>query len=473
MMSHSPLYLHNTSIVFPQKICFEAFSTHIYYGQHIGIIGRNGCGKSSMLHMIQGLLEATTGHVHIPENAKFGYVRQVIEVFESMSGGQRFQKSLSFSLAQEPNILCLDEPTNHLDLKNRKSLLKKLKDFPGTIIIVSHDTELLNTCVDTIWDIHEEGKVTLFSGTYQQYTHEKEAAWSARLHQVHTLQKEHKKAKAHVQFEQKRAAQSKRVNVHENDRKLKGALKEKGSQTVGKNQRKLNDLQKQIGDALQKAHLPERIYPKFSISTETGLSSKTLVAVSEGKCGHEIFLIEDIYFQIKGKDRIVLRGDNGSGKSTFLKALFSVPGILKSGHWFTPSSQEIGYLDQHYALLNPELTVFEMFQKRNPGWSNAEIRRYLNDFLFRKNEEVMTKIKTLSGGEKARLSLAHISAYTPKLLILDEVTNNLDLETRAHMIDVLKNYPGALLVVSHDEDFLSQIHISEFYKVTKGHIQKG
>jgi ATPase subunit of ABC transporter with duplicated ATPase domains len=98
-------------------------------------------------------------------------------------------------------------------------------------------------------------------------------------------------------------------------------------------------------------------------------------------------------------------------------------------------------------------------------WSHAEIRRHLNDFLFRKNEEVNALVSTLSGGEKARLSLVQIAAKTPKLLILDEITNSLDLETRDHVIQVLKNYPGVMVVISHDEDFLKAIHVSVFYGI--------
>ncbi len=115
--------------------------------------------------------------------------------------------------------------------------------------------------------------------------------------------------------------------------------------------------------------------------------------------------------------------------------------------------EDIGYLDQHYGTLIPDKTVIETISDLVPAWSHAEIRRHLNDFLFRKNEEVNSPVSTLSGGEKARLSLAQIAAKTPKLLILDEITNNLDLETKEHVVQVLKAYPGAMIVISHEADF--------------------
>jgi len=147
------------------------------------------------------------------------------------------------------------------------------------------------------------------------------------------------------------------------------------------------------------------------------------------------------------------------------------PGVLKSGTWVMPQKSDIGYLDQRYATLDSTQTVFETIQILQPDWTHAEIRRLLNSFLFRKNEEVNSLVKNISGGERARLSLAQIGAKTPKLLILDEITNNLDLEARAHVIDVLSFYPGAMIVISHDQDFLDAIFITCFYRVSNGGIK--
>ena len=116
-------------------------------------------------------------------------------------------------------------------------------------------------------------------------------------------------------------------------------------------------------------------------------------------------------------------------------------------------------MDQHYGNLDSEKSAIEIIAEANPLWSHTEIRRHLNDFLFRKNEEVNTAVKNLSGGEKARLSLAQIAANVPKLLILDEITNNIDLETKNHLIEILREYPAAMIIVSHDEAFLRDIGV--------------
>jgi ATPase subunit of ABC transporter with duplicated ATPase domains len=122
-------------------------------------------------------------------------------------------------------------------------------------------------------------------------------------------------------------------------------------------------------------------------------------------------------------------------------------------------------LDQHYQTLDLERSALEIIAEAVPQWDHYTIRRHLNDFLFRKNEEVNMLVKNLSGGEQARLSLAQIAAHPPQLLILDEITNNLDLETRNHVIQVLCDYPGAMVVVSHDMEFLMEIQTDEYQQI--------
>jgi ATPase subunit of ABC transporter with duplicated ATPase domains len=134
--------------------------------------------------------------------------------------------------------------------------------------------------------------------------------------------------------------------------------------------------------------------------------------------------------------------------------------ISRQGVWLVPPRDQIGYLDQHYGTLNPNLSPIDAITNEVPLWTREQCREHLNNFLFRKNEEVNTKIANLSGGEKARLSLAMIAAKTPALLIVDEVTNNLDMKTRTHVIEILNAYPGAILAISHDEDFLRAINAS-------------
>jgi ATPase subunit of ABC transporter with duplicated ATPase domains len=204
--------------------------------------------------------------------------------------------------------------------------------------------------------------------------------------------------------------------------------------------------------------------PRFSIDAEC-VRDQTVVSVDNGSIGYSdcMPLLRDINIQLNGRDRIAIYGDNGSGKSTLIKGIMTSPHMIRSGTWHVIS--DVGYLDQHYNTLSPHKSVFETIAELAPTWSESQIRCYLNDFLFRKNQEVYVNTDNLSGGERVRLSLALIGLKTPRLLILDEVTNNIDFETREHVIQVLKAYPGALIVISHDEDFLQQINVCHGYKV--------
>ncbi len=172
--------------------------------------------------------------------------------------------------------------------------------------------------------------------------------------------------------------------------------------------------------------------------------------------------------QLHGCEKIVILGNNGSGKSTLLKAILDMPEISKSGSWISPKHQDIGYIDQHYSGLNPNATAVQLIQELMPKWLHSEIRNHLNTFLLRKNEEVNLATKYLSGGEKVRLNLALIAAKPPKLLILDEITNNVDLETKEHLIQVLSQYPGSILLVCHEQKFINNLNIDNYYTIKNG-----
>lgn len=236
-MPHHPILLQNLTLQFPHKICFENFSAHIYPGDRIGIIGRNGSGKSCLLQLITGNLFPNTGTIHIPQGTSFGYVPQIIQGYDRCGGGRKFNQALSKALSVSPDVLLLDEPTNHLDFQNHKSLLKMLSRYPGTCVIVSHDVGLLRSCVNTLWHIDNQ-QVFVFQGRYDDYQHEQEIKKQAKLNTLLSLTKEQKKACTCLTQEAARVARSRKANRHENDQNLKGAMKESGSRTAGKQQGK-------------------------------------------------------------------------------------------------------------------------------------------------------------------------------------------------------------------------------------------
>lgn len=471
-MIHKPIQIKDVELSFPHKTCFENFSNQIVYGSRIAIIGRNGAGKSTLLKMLAGILKPSSGTINMANDAVIGYVPQIVEEYSSLSGGQRLNASITSCLKLDPNILLLDEPTNHLDMRNRKSLIRMLKSYHGTLIIVSHDTELLRNCINTLWHI-DNGEIHIFSGNYDNYINEIKLKRSAIEGNLTKLGKQKREMHDKLMQEQERAAKSRAKGEKSIDQRKWPTVVSKSKvlraeETSGRKRCAIDKHKSQLTEALENLRLPEIIVPKFSISSQDAYG-RMLVQVNNGSVGYHANqpLLSGISLTVVGQDRIAIIGDNGGGKSTLIKAILGDEGVYKTGDWFMLKKEDIGYLDQHYKNLDSNKSALETISELVPNWSHAEIRRHLNDFLFRKNEEINALVSTLSGGEKARLSLAQIAAKTPKLLILDEITNNLDLETKEHVAQVLKTYPGALIIISHDADFLDKIGTDEIVDVAK------
>lgn len=392
---------------------------------------------------------------------------QVIEAFDSFSGGQRFNKALTQALALDPSVLMLDEPTNHLDHHNRQSLIRMLQAFAGTLVMVTHDVELLQSTVESIWHI-DNGQVYVFSGNYEDYLREVGNQRAAIETELADLNRQKRQMHDNLMKEQGRAKSSRiRGEKHIQQRKWPTIVSESkalhAQETSGRKKSAINYKKQELTERLSSLRVAEIIQPTFTLSSAR--SNQTLVTISDGSVYYveNNAILQDLNFSINARDRIAIQGNNGSGKSTLIKAILGDSSVIKQGDWMVPKPEDIGYLDQHYDTLFPNKTVLETLSCLLAGRSYAEIRKHLNDFLFRKNEEVEALVSTLSGGEKARLSLAQIAAITPTLLILDEMTNNLDLPTRDHVIQVLKVYPGAMIVISHDTAFLTAIGVTDWY----------
>jgi ATPase subunit of ABC transporter with duplicated ATPase domains len=451
-MAHNPVHIKSLGLSFNKSNCFENFSTQIPFGSKIGIIGRNGTGKSSLLKMFLKEIIPTEGEIYIPDNMKVAYVPQVVsgKTFQGLSGGQRFNKALGEALGRRPNLLLLDEPTNHLDHDNRQSLMKMINNFLGTCLIVSHDPELLRKCIQNIWHIKDQ-EVTVFSGNYDSYLCEQGIQTKTKKNAVQKLTAQKREIERGV------SGNFKICNLH-------SAMKSK------------------IDDKLSTITFDKTILPSFALNSDCSRDN-VLISVSEGiikYANDKRATMKKVNLTIRGGARIAITGKNGSGKSTIFRALMADPIVRKSGEWeiagikpdeFDLHIKEIiGYLDQHYSNLNPEHTVYESISYIRPDWLYEKIRGHLSSFLFKSNESIEGIVRNLSGGEKARLSLAQIAAHSPRLLLLDEITNNVDLDTRNYIIDVLNQYDGALLVISHDQDFLDQIKITKSYRVEDGHL---
>lgn len=461
------IQIQHLGIFFQHKNCFEDFSADIQAGDCIAIIGKNGSGKSTLLRILLNEVEPSSGLIRISPNTNIGYVPQAIDGFESLSGGQRFNEVLTQALSQHPDILILDEPTNHLDDQNRKSLMRMLKQYRGTLIAASHDIGFLKNCANTLWHI-DNGHIHIFKGSYDDYMHEVSSKRASLEYQLKKLGHEKKETHNALMKEQERASKRKSYGEkkYSDDKMALRAAQGHGENTHNKNKKQITQDKDNLVKKLVSLRLPEIITPKFSVQAAT-LGNQTLVSINNGSVGYSPneTILNDIYLSMHTKSKVAIHGNNGSGKSTFIKAILGDTKVIKQGDWLTPN--DIGYLDQHYGTLCSNKTVIETISELATAWNHAELRRHLNDFLFRKNEEVQQKVNSLSGGEKMRLSLAQIAAKTQKLLILDEVTNNIDLDTKEHLLEFLNTYPGGFIIVCHDEGFLEKLALDGSYIIEK------
>lgn len=474
MPSNNRLVLKNLSLVFPHKICFEGFDATIAPNAKIAIIGDNGTGKTTLLKALHGLATPIEGDITLPPNCITAYVPQVVENYETLSGSQRFHKALTTALAKQPDILLLDEPTNHLDITNRRELMNMISRYKNTLIITSHDPQLLRH-INTIWDIHN-GKISVFSGSYDDYKAQAILTRQSLEDKLNNLEKQKKQAHKDLMQEQERAAGSRRQGELAKARGkwapiVAGGKKRQAQKTAGAKTGAINNNKAQINRQIMQLGLREIIKPSFILPA--GAAKNNVLFIADGTAGYEgKTILRDINISIDGAERIALIGDNAGGKSTLIKAINN-PALRSGGIWQTPRQSDLGYLDQHYSNITDGANVLAVISALAPSMTHAQIRKHLNDFLFRKNEEVTAPLATLSGGERARLSLAAIACKVPQILMLDEITNNIDLQTRQHIEQILINYPAALLVISHDVDFLKNIGVQRVLEVKDGTVKKG
>ncbi|MBF2005069.1 MAG: ABC-F family ATP-binding cassette domain-containing protein [Chlorogloeopsis fritschii C42_A2020_084] len=496
------------------RTLFQGVNLSIEDGDRIALVGSNGTGKSTLLKILAGEISPNFGSIkrngviyYLPQTStikeqikaktvlnllssiseEWWHIEEILQAqfainldlslsIANLSGGELTKLFLAIGLSQQPNLLLLDEPTNHMDLAALESLRDFLNNFHGAFIIVSHKPFFLDRVVDITWELTPAG-IKVYGGNFSLYREQKKIELEAAIRTHEVARKELKRVKETALKEQERATQSRKSGRAKFldgsvDRRAAGLIKTKSESSAG-NLKKKNDAA--LAKAAQKvAETKVKTTKITSVQLEEkSQKSKNLIDIQGANLWvSNRLLMTNIHLHISSGDRVAIAGANGSGKSSLAKAILdsSEEAFFESGEVLLSPTMKAVYLDQTYALINREKTILENMQAANSNLNYQLLRQQLGHFLF-KYDDVNKSASVLSGGELARLALAIISISEIDLLILDEPTNNLDIETVEQVVEGINEYQGALWVISHDLDFLSRINITKAFKLSQQAIQ--
>lgn len=466
----SIIRLSQASLAFGHVALLDQTQWVMEEGQKVALIGRNGTGKSTLLGVIRGVISLDDGECWCYPDLKIGWVPQeptftpgdsildvvaqecqgdepwlvqkkvdqVLAMLElnpssevsQLSGGEQKRVALARALVGDPDVLLLDEPTNHLDVVGIEWLEEKLRSFKGNLIFVTHDRVFLERVATRIVEL-DRGQLQDFGTTWSEYQRRKELQFAEQ-------------EKANRRFDKLLAQE---------EAWIRQGVEARRTRNEGR-VRRLEQLRKDFSARRD-------VMGVATFAMDSGATSGALVAELDKvswSFGSKVIL-KDYSTRIQRGDKVGLIGANGSGKSTLLKILLGqispAEGVVRLG-----TKLQIAYFDQMRSQLNLEATLVDTIA---PGGDTIEINgvkkhvvSYLRDFLF-PVERIRAKVKSLSGGERNRLLLARMFATPANILVLDEPTNDLDFETLELLENLLVEYQGTILLVSHDRSFLDQV----------------
>lgn len=420
-------------------------------GKRIGLVGKNGSGKTTLFRILMNELDADIGQFSV--DGRMSLLPQLKPTETSKSGGEVSQDYIVRILNEAPGILLADEPTTNLDTSHVEWVEKKLKEFQGTVLLISHDRTLLDSVCDTIWEL-SDGEITEYSGNYSDYVIQKE---NEKNHQ----QKEYKKyqqkkeqlenAIVHKEGQAQRATKAPKNLSSSEARDASGV-----NPYFQKLQKGLHQSLKSLETRLKKleeVEKPEEDSPiKMTLPNERSFKNKTVVRAEKvaGEISNQKLWNPTTFF-LKGGDKVGIIGPNGSGKTTLLKKILDES---DSDIYLSPAVK-VGYFSQNMDVLDADNTIIENVKKESKQ-SETLIRTVLARLGFTGND-VYKRINVLSGGERVKVSLAKLFVSDSNTLMLDEPTNYLDIYALEALEELLQEYEGTILFVSHDRQFISSI----------------
>lgn len=345
----------------------------------------------------------------------------------SLSGGEKTRVALAKMLLTAPDLIILDEPTNHLDLNAIRWLEGYLAQYKGAVLIVAHDRYFLDKIVTKVIELRQT-KATVYMGNYTEYSGKRQAM-------LDTMMKQYMNQQAEIKHQEEVIAKLRQFN------------REKSIKRAESREKQLDKIERLEKPTEEKTQMQLLFTPKYKSGNDV-LSVENLSKAFNGRT-----LFENINFELKRGEHVALIGDNGTGKTTLLKILNELL-PADSGSFTLGTNVDIGYYDQEHHVLHMEKTVFEEIQDTYPHMTNTEVRNLLAAFLFTE-DDVFKQIKSLSGGERGRVSLAKLMLSDANFLILDEPTNHLDIDSKAILENAINHFEGTVLYVSHDRYFIN------------------
>lgn len=460
-MSGTILSGKNITFSYGRRLILDDISLTIKHGDKIALLGRNGMGKSTLLKILKLELESDTGIIDHKSGLKIAQLAQSIKfpeqytcaqaltdsnpnlsndqvvnllkaddiqdrLFSELSGGQQRRLLLRSVLVAEPDLIILDEPTNHVDILSIRAILKQLKHFHGACLIISHDRWFIEQIAEEIWDLHN-GKLRVFNCNFSTYQTRKQEL-----------------------LEQERAAQAeRRLQLNKEEHWLQRGVTARRKRNVGRLERlqKLRSQVKSWRDPERKAKLS---LMEQEASAKKVISVKNLTVRAGSKT-----LVKDFSTEVIKGEKIGLVGANGVGKTSLIKQLLKNSESVQLGEQL-----HLAYFAQVHIDIDPMETALSFMSKNGEyiqqGERKLHVASYLKGFNF-DEQQFKTRVVNLSGGERHRLMLAKCLASPANFLILDEPTNDLDLETLEILESLLLEFKGTMIIISHDQRFLDNV----------------